>query len=73
MNLSILLDSFLFTACAAAVIYSRSSSYFFFALSTEMLFNRKVLFLVLETTQKKNKVEVIYADRNLSSFAVLMK
>lgn len=32
--------------------------FFFFALSTEMLFNRKVLFLVLETTQKKIKLKL---------------
>lgn len=63
---------FIFIYCMRCrCYYSRSLSYFF-ALSTEMLFNRKVLFLVLETAKKK-KVGVIYADRNLSSFAVLMK
>jgi len=49
MNLSILLDSFLFTACAAVGIIQGLR--LILALSTEMLFYREVLFLVLETTK----------------------
>ena len=66
MNLSILLDSFLFTACAAVVIIQGLRLF----LSQQKCFLiEKSYFLFL----RQQEVEVIYADRNLSSFAVLMK
>jgi hypothetical protein len=54
MNLSILLDSVLFTACAAVGIIQGLC--LILSVSTEMLFNRKVLFLVLETAKKMLKL-----------------